>query len=64
MRRTIQTAYNMFREHPNFDQIRFILIPNAHETLSAISDLPEGNILDRVSNYSIKFPSGLDTSIL
>jgi broad specificity phosphatase PhoE len=56
MRRTIQTAYYMFKEHPNFDSIRFILVPNAHETLCAISDLPEANILSRILEFSHYFP--------
>jgi broad specificity phosphatase PhoE len=33
MRRAIQTAYYMFREHPNFDKIEFVLAPLVREVL-------------------------------
>ena len=33
MRRTIQTAYFLFKEHPAFDKIKFVLAPLARETL-------------------------------
>jgi hypothetical protein len=64
MRRTIQSTYHMFKDHPNFDSIKFVLSPNAHETLLAVADLPSEDFLKRISDYALDFPKGLDTSLI
>jgi len=61
LRRTIATAYYVFKEHPNFKNMKFILAPLAREALLGAGDIPS-DIDEVIKRYSNWFPSGLDTS--
>lgn len=52
--RAIETAYEVFKEHPNFENIKFILLPKLREALDTTSDIPI-NILDTIEEYKGKF---------
>jgi hypothetical protein len=43
LRRTIETAYYMFREHPNFETMTFVLNPTLREKITVSGDVPIGN---------------------
>jgi broad specificity phosphatase PhoE len=34
MRRTLESAFILFKEHPNFQKIKFVLLPVARESFS------------------------------
>jgi len=36
----MQTAYNLLKNHPHFDQIRFIIVPFCREHIHTSSDVP------------------------
>jgi broad specificity phosphatase PhoE len=57
LRRTLETAHCIFKKHPNFQQIRFVLAPLARE----IVDIP-ANITETIAEFAPLFPNGLDTS--
>ena len=40
LRRTITTAYYIFKEHPNFGKMKFVLAPLAREALLGAGDIP------------------------
>jgi len=40
MRRTLQTAYLLFGNHPNFKNIKFIVHPDLREGMSVSCDVP------------------------
>lgn len=40
LRRTLETAYNVYKTHPNFDKIKFLVVPNLRECLNTSSDIP------------------------
>jgi hypothetical protein len=52
----------MFKNHPDFKNIKFVLAPNAREEILGIADipLPIGEVLKQMGNL---FPN-LDTSAL
>jgi hypothetical protein len=56
MRRTMETAYHLFKNHPDFNDIKFIIVPKAKEGIKASSDIP-GNIDSIISEFSEKFPN-------
>jgi phosphohistidine phosphatase SixA len=35
LRRALQTAYHLFKNHPNFSNIKFIIVPKAKEGIKA-----------------------------
>jgi broad specificity phosphatase PhoE len=41
LRRALQTAYLVFRRHPNFGNIRFIVHPLLRENMHTVCDIPE-----------------------
>ena len=63
LRRTIQTAFYIFKNHPNFQKMKFILVPKAREAMVGVADLP-GDIDTVINTYSKLFPQGLDTSLI
>jgi broad specificity phosphatase PhoE len=56
MTRTMQTAYNVFKSHPNFNNIEFIVVPKLKEILSSVSSIPK-DITKTIENFKSKFPN-------
>ena len=54
LRRALQTAYYVFWNHPNFDDIKFIVVPKLKEGLKTCSDIPN-NIYETIEEFSKKF---------
>ena len=54
LRRAIETAYYVFKTHPNFENIKFILLPKLREALDTTCDIPN-NILDTINEFKKKF---------
>ena len=61
LRRSLMTAHCMFKTHPNFSNIKFVLAPLARETLIFAGDVPS-DLNSVLEEFSPLFPSGLDTS--
>lgn len=62
LRRALETAYHTFKNHPNFENIKFVLVPNLREGLDTTWDAPV-NIVDVVKEFQKKFKN-FDTSAL
>ena len=62
MRRTLETAYNLFKNHPQFADLPVILNPYLREQLHASCDVP-GNINNTISEFKEKIPQ-LDLSLM
>jgi hypothetical protein len=43
MRRTLETAYHTFKEHPNFNQMQVVLNPDIREKITITGDVPLAN---------------------
>ena len=56
LRRALQTAVNLFKNHPNFESIKFILLPAAREAIEGADDLP-WNIDSILSEFGSEFPN-------
>jgi broad specificity phosphatase PhoE len=41
LRRALQTAYLLFKTHPNFEAINFIVHPHLRENMHTVCDVPE-----------------------
>jgi broad specificity phosphatase PhoE len=41
LRRALQTAYLLFKEHPNFLSLRFVVHPLLRENMHTVCDIPE-----------------------
>jgi broad specificity phosphatase PhoE len=41
LRRALETAFLLFRDHPGFSQIRFIVHPLLRENMHTVCDVPE-----------------------
>lgn len=61
LRRAVETAYHMFKTHPSFDKIQFIIVPYMREAVDTVWDIPV-NIQDIIDEYKLKFKN-LDTSL-
>lgn len=61
MRRTLQTAYELFKNHPDLPSIKFILTPTMKEGLKRTSDIPT-NIDTTVEEFKDKLPN-MDLSL-
>ena len=62
MRRTLETAYHVYKKHPNFDKIRFILMPTIKESLNTSSDFPSD--VDEIISEFKEFLPHLDCSLI
>jgi len=62
LRRALQTAYLVFKDHPNFHIIKFIVHPMLRENMHTVCDIPE-NFLDVKNDYEGKIPQ-LDFSLM
>ena len=58
----LETAWLMFKFHPNFDKITFMLDPNLRECLDSPDCIPN-SIHDLLKEFKPKFKN-LDTSLL
>ena len=58
----------MFKDHPNFGQIRFVVEPDLREHLSVSCDVPASNIKKRMAEFAEMFSANgvtmLDTTLL
>jgi len=56
LRRTLETAYNVFKSHPNFNKIQFYADPSIREGLGYSCDI--ANPIDKtLSEWSQVFPN-------
>ena len=63
LNRALMTAYMLFKEHPNFGNIRFIVDPDVKEHLNAVCDVPRP-IDETLEEFNQLFPQGLDMSLM
>lgn len=56
MKRTLQTAFEIFKVHPNFKNIKFICVPDLKEHLQCTCDIP-GQIMPLIEEFRPKFPN-------
>jgi hypothetical protein len=56
LRRSMETAHEMFKDHPNFENIQFIIHPMLRENIMTAGDIP-GNIGEIIDEFSYKFPN-------
>lgn len=61
MRRAIQTAYYTFKDHPNLENIKFIVVPAWREFMNYASGVPS-NIQETVKSFEGKLPN-IDMSL-
>ena len=62
MRRTLQTAFYIFKDHPNWGSMRFIALPDLREKLQVMSDLPSFECGKVFEEFTEKFQGQLDLS--
>lgn len=60
MRRALETAYLCLKDHPNFQQIKFIIHPDVREKLGGSDDVPSQDIQGLFAEYQQKFNGNLD----
>ena len=56
MKRTLQTAYHVFKNHPNYSSIEFIVVPKLKEWLGSVADIPKDTI-KVIKHFQEKFPN-------
>jgi hypothetical protein len=56
MRRTLETAHNLFKNHPDFEKINFIILPELREKMKAVCDIPQ-DTAKVMEEFKDKFPS-------
>lgn len=54
MRRTLETAHLLFRDHPAFKDIKFIVHPTLRENLCCSCDIPQLEFAELAAEYSRK----------
>jgi len=69
MRRALQTCYYVFKDHPNWDNIKFIVEPNIIEFLKDTPTIPEKGIQDKLDEFRKLFRDSngktlLDTTLI
>ena len=62
MRRTLETAYHTYKTHPDFERIRFVLLPTVRESLNTSSDFPS-DVDELITEFREVLPN-LDTSLM
>jgi broad specificity phosphatase PhoE len=62
MRRALETAYLIMKDHPNFGEIKFIIHPDIREKLGGADDVPSQNIQNLFKEYNEKFNGNLDST--
>lgn len=61
LRRALQTAHEVFKNHPDFSAINFVILPQLREFLNCTHDIPT-NIEEIINQYKMYFDK-LDTSL-
>ena len=56
LKRTLQTAYLIFKNHPNFQNIKVILVPDLRDKLHSPCDIP-GPIEEIIGEFDKLFPN-------
>ena len=56
MKRTMQTAYNVFKNHSNFNNIEFVVVPKLKELLGSVADIPK-DLFRTINQFKDKFPN-------
>ena len=62
LRRALETAYHVFKAHSNFENIKFIVLPDMRESLGISWDIPV-NIWEIEQEYKMLIPN-IDFSLL
>lgn len=62
LRRTLETTYHIFKEHPDFSKMKFIVVPNLRESMNTSSDIPEN--FENVRDEFTKLIPHLDFSLM
>ena len=60
LRRALTTAYLLFREHPDFERINFVVEPLMRERMHTTCDIP-ANLEELLKEFKEKIPQ-LDVS--
>ena len=60
MYRAIQTALEIFKEHPDFVNIKFVVHPLMRERLHVSSDAPNTDIMKVLKEFQTNFSGNLD----
>ena len=62
LRRTLLTAYHVFKTHPSFSEIKFIIVPKMKEAIEGCDDIP-ADMDQTIEEFSSLLPN-LDTHLL
>ena len=54
MQRTLQTSYNLFKNHPNIKNIKFKVVPLCYEVLDCTVNIPHDTLTSLKDEYSNK----------
>lgn len=60
MRRTLQTAFHIFKEHPQFKEIKFFVMPELREKLQVVADTPSLNASALMQEFKEEFGENFD----
>jgi hypothetical protein len=60
MKRVLETTYHVFKDHPDFETIKFVILPKLREQMNHSSGIPS-NIIHNVEEFGKLFPN-LDDS--
>lgn len=63
LRRTLQTAYYLLKDHPNKEKINYVIHPGVREHLVGVSEMTDKWEEKLVNEYQHYFPN-LDTSLM
>ena len=65
LRRTLHTAYHIFKNHPNFAKIRFKVEPLLREKLRIAGDMPSKDVLEMIEKeFQPKFKGRLEIDLM
>ena len=80
LRRALQTSYLLFKDHPNFKNIKFVIHPDLREIVHTVCDVPDnyenvlsefngcfnklGNIYQIVCSIKINIFNNIDLSLM
>ena len=63
LKRTLQTAHLLLKNHPNKENIKYVVHPDLREHLFGVSEMTEDWEEKLVKEYQFYFPN-LDTSLM
>ena len=64
MRRTLQTAALLFKDHPFKDKIQFVIKPELRENLCCSCDIPHSNFAEVLNEFAQNFPKLDQTTLM